>query len=131
MNETERTNLSVVDITSLIIKGDSERSDVIIICSSPFHFMFKKVENISIYNLTFNNCISNETYKQTKNQTLLFIDLMNSRTLLLDSIEMKYICEDNQRETTSTSIAIFVKEAVVQLTNSKLSGGSSIYRSEC
>ena len=56
---------------------------------------------------------------------------MNSRTLLLDSIEIKYICENNQRETTSTSIAIFMKEAIVRLTNSKLSGGSSIYRSEC
>ena len=75
VNETERTNLSVVDITSLIIKGDSERSDVIITCSSPFHFMFKKVENISIYSLTFSNCISNETYKQTKNQTLFSLTL--------------------------------------------------------
>ena len=43
---------------------------------------------------------------------------MNSRTLLRDSIEIKYICEDNQRETTSTSIAILVKEAIVRLTNS-------------
>ena len=122
VNETERTNLSVVDITSLTIKGDSERRDVIITCFLPFHFMFKEVENISIFNLTFSNCISNETYKQTKNQTLLFIDLMNSSILLLDSIEIKY-----ERESTSTSIAIFMKEAVVQLTNSKLSGGSGIY----
>ena len=72
---TERNNLSVMDVKNVTIKGDSETSNVIITCFSCFHFTFKKVDNISIVNLTFHNCVSNETYKQARNQMLFFIDL--------------------------------------------------------
>lgn len=89
VNDTEKTNISVADITNLTIRGDSKRGDVIITCISNFHFMFKKVENISIVNLIFNNCISNGTYKQINSQTLLFIDLVLCFLIAFKSIFMK------------------------------------------
>lgn len=121
VNGTERKNLSVVDIKNVTIKGDSKASDVIITCFTCFHFLFKKVNTISIVNLTFNNCISSE---EARNHTLFFTDVTS--TLLLDSIQI-ILSERGERKITRTSITIFANGALVQLINSKMFERSGMY----
>ena len=118
VNGTERTNLTVVSVGNLTIRGDSETSNVNITCLLQFNFIFEKVDNVSISNMIINNCTSDvEIYGITRNQSLLFIDLVNN--LLLDSIHM--ISKSQE------SIAVFMKKGFVQLINSKMSGGSGMY----